>query len=180
MKLLVGLGNPWEKYKLNRHNVWFIVLEKFCQKNLSEQFSYNNNFFWQLAEINFDWDKIIALKPMTFMNLSGKAIAAVANFYKIKNEDIALIYDDIDLPTGKIRLRFGWSAGGHKWVKSTIQSLGTDEFYRIRIWVDRPPDRSMVTKHVLSNFPEDELKTILDKINEVEDIIKNNFLKKDF
>ncbi len=173
MKLLVWLGNPWDKYKLTRHNIWFEIIEKFCDQNWFSSFSYENKFKWEISYLNDVSNKIIALKPMTYMNLSWQSISSISNFYKIDFKDILLIYDDIDLPLSKIRLRLWWSAWGHNWVKSTISSLWTDQFYRLKVWIDRPQDKSLITQHVLSRFKKDELDSIFSKYDEIDSSIKS-------
>jgi peptidyl-tRNA hydrolase, PTH1 family len=154
MKLIVGLGNPGKQYENTRHNIGFDVIEE-----LSRKFSIplNQSKFKGLYGIGFyNGEKVVLLKPLTYMNLSGESIRAVIDFYQIDVCDIVVIYDDLDLPVGKIRLRQKGSAGGHNGIKSTIQHLGTQEFNRIRIGVDRPKNGMKVTDYVLGRFHEEE------------------------
>lgn len=175
MKLLVWLWNPWDKYKNTRHNVWFIILDEICRNFWFSNFIMNNSYNWLVSEWIIFWEKVIALKPMTFMNLSWKSILALSNFYKIAIEDIVLIYDDIDMPLWKIRLRLWWSAWWHNWVKSTIQLLWSDKFYRLKIWIDRPLNKELVTNHVLWNFTSDEISKVYWLYDDMLELIKSTF-----
>lgn len=140
MKLIVGLGNPGEKYDNSRHNVGFVVLDHLLQKveKLKETFWEKNTKFKALTkEIDIEGEKIVLFKPTTFMNLSGKAVQTYASYFKIAPEDIYVIHDELDLPLGKIRVRFGGSGGGHNGVNSIIEHLGTDKFLRIRCGIGK-------------------------------------------
>lgn len=130
MKLVVGLGNPGDKYAKTRHNIGFEVINKL-QKDLNI-IGEKDKFQGLLSEKNIDGEKVLFLKPQTFMNLSGNSIAAVINFYKIDvKNDMIVIYDDMDLPVGKLRVKEKGSSGGHNGIKSIISHLG-DEFLRIK------------------------------------------------
>ncbi|OLS34171.1 aminoacyl-tRNA hydrolase [Bacillus sp. MRMR6] len=154
MKLIVGLGNPGKQYENTRHNIGFDVIEELARKF---SIPLNHSKFKGLYGIGFyNGEKVVLLKPLTYMNLSGESIRAVIDFYQIDVCDIVVIYDDLDLPVGKIRLRQKGSAGGHNGIKSTIQHLGTQEFNRIRIGVDRPKTGMKVTDYVLGHFHEEE------------------------
>lgn len=154
MKLIVWLGNPWKQYEKTRHNIGFVVLDTLIEKK-----------------------DVIFLKPQTFMNLSGEAVSKIANFYKITPENILIIHDEIDLPTGKIQLKLGWSSAGHNWLKSIIEKLWTKDFRRLRIGVDRPATKEQVADYVLSNFTSEERKKITLQQEEIESLI-NEFLSK--
>lgn len=154
MKLIVGLGNPGKQYEYTRHNIGFEVIDE-----LSDKFSIplNQSKFKGLYGMGFhNGEKVVLLKPLTYMNLSGESIRAVSDYYQIDIEDIVIIYDDLDLPVGKIRLRQKGSAGGHNGIKSTVAHLGTQEFNRIRIGIDRPKNGMKVTDYVLGRFLEEE------------------------
>lgn len=154
LKLIVGLGNPGKQYEKTRHNVGFMVIDKLCE-NLN--ISLDKEKFKSLYCVeHINGEKIILLKPLTYMNLSGEAIQAMMNYYQIGLEDLLLIYDDLDLPVGKIRLRQKGSAGGHNGLKSTIAHVGSQQFNRIRIGIDRPQSRLSVSDYVMSNFTKDE------------------------
>jgi peptidyl-tRNA hydrolase, PTH1 family len=154
MKLIVGLGNPGKQYDQTRHNIGFEVIDA-----LSNKFSIplNQSKFKGLYGIGFcSGEKVILLKPLTYMNLSGESIRAVMDYYDIDIEDLIVIYDDLDLPIGKIRLRQKGSPGGHNGIKSTVAHLGTQQFNRIRIGIDRPQPGMSVPDYVLGRFHPDE------------------------
>ncbi|HYK71556.1 MAG TPA: aminoacyl-tRNA hydrolase [Pseudoneobacillus sp.] len=154
MKLIIGLGNPGKQYEKTRHNVGFDAIDELSnQLNISlDQLKFKGLFGMGFVGP----EKILLLKPLTYMNLSGESIRAVMDFYDIDPEDILVIYDDLDLPVGKMRLRQKGSAGGHNGIKSTIAHLGTQEFNRIRIGVDRPQNGMSVSNYVLGKFTADE------------------------
>lgn len=133
MKLLVGLGNPGNKYKGNRHNTGFMVLDKYVE---------NEGLVWKFSQ---DWmcyfakkDDVVLMKPDTFMNDSGSSVANVVNFFKIKREDVLVIYDELDLPFGKIRLSFDGLSAGHKGIDSIIKGLAGVDFGKLRVGIGRP------------------------------------------
>lgn len=141
MKLLVGLGNPGDKYEKTRHNLGFVVLDHLLRKieNLDNSFWDEEKKIKSLTKkVNIKNSPTLLLKPLTFMNESGTAVAAASSYYKINPEDIILIHDDLDLPLGKIRVRFGGGHGGHKGVESVINHLNTDKFLRIRLGIGHP------------------------------------------
>lgn len=146
IKLIVGLGNPGHEYVRTRHNVGFMVLDMLANQ---WRFSFNEHTKWK-AELA-KHQQFYFLKPLTFMNLSGQAIQACAQFYKIKPQEILVIYDDVALPLGKLRLRPSGSAGGHNGIKSMIQHLGTDQFPRIKIGIGGA-EKSSLSGHVLGRF----------------------------
>ncbi|MGG3468394.1 aminoacyl-tRNA hydrolase [Neobacillus pocheonensis] len=154
MKLIVGLGNPGKQYDKTRHNIGFEVIDA-----LSNQMNIplNQSKFKGLYGMGFcKGEKVILLKPLTYMNLSGESIRAVMDYYQIELEDLLVIYDDLDLPVGKIRLRQKGSPGGHNGIKSTVAHLGTQQFNRIRIGIDRPVSGMSVPDYVLGRFRPDE------------------------
>ncbi|MBZ9689544.1 aminoacyl-tRNA hydrolase [Clostridium estertheticum] len=148
MYLVIGLGNPGDEYKHTRHNVGFDVIDLMAGKyNVSVN---RVKFKGVYGEINISSQKVILLKPSTYMNLSGESAQQAASFYKIPNENIIIIYDDISLDVGKLRIRSKGSAGGHNGIKSIIASMGSDIFPRIKIGVGQP-ERSRVS-YVLGRF----------------------------
>ncbi|WAA09483.1 aminoacyl-tRNA hydrolase [Fervidibacillus albus] len=150
MKLIVGLGNPGRKYEETRHNVGFQVIDE-----LSTRFNLplKNSKFRALMEKGVvNGQKVLLMKPLTYMNLSGEAIAPVMNYFDIPASNLLVIYDEMDLPVGKIRLRYKGSAGGHNGVKSIIQHIGTEQFNRIRIGVGKPQPGMSTVNHVLGTF----------------------------
>lgn len=156
MKLVVGLGNPGDKYAKTRHNIGFEVINKL-QKDLNI-IGEKDKFQGLLSEKNIDGEKVLFLKPQTFMNLSGNSIAAVVNFYKIDaKNDMIVIYDDMDLPVGKLRVKEKGSSGGHNGIKSIISHLG-DEFLRIKCGIGKSKDDTI--DFVLGQFDKSEQETV--------------------
>jgi len=172
MKIVVGLGNPWKKYDKTRHNIGFVALEKYIQAEGFGYFSYVNKFNAEVLETNIDGEKVMFVKPMTFMNNSGDSIIIITNFYKIEAKNILVVHDEIDFPVEKVKLKFGGGAAGHNGVLSLISRLGSKDFYRLRIGVDRPVLREQVVDYVLWRFSKMDLEKIeniwpvvFDKIN---------------
>ncbi|MDD4362693.1 MAG: aminoacyl-tRNA hydrolase [Atribacterota bacterium] len=138
MRLIAGLGNPGNQYQETRHNVGFKVLDEFLKQSIipeSDNLQWKNKFFAKIINIQYKTEKIILMKPLTFMNLSGKSIAEVVNYYGIKSSQLLIIYDDIHLSLGRIRIRQKGSSGGHKGIQSIIDCLKTENFPRLRIGV---------------------------------------------
>lgn len=154
MKLIVGLGNPGKKYEGTRHNIGFIVLDEWAHQH-NETFN-KTGFRGEYFETFVNGEKVIFLKPTTFMNNSGEAVGAMANYYSIPVEDILVVYDDLDMDPGRIRLRQKGSAGGHNGVKSLIAHLGTDKIRRIKLGIGHPGKDGTVVNHVLSRFPKED------------------------
>lgn len=176
MLLIVGLGNPEKEYAKTRHNMGFDVIN-----NLSNKYNIevNKEKFKALFGMgNIEGEKVILLKPQTYMNLSGEAIIECMNFYKIPCEDLLIIYDDIDTEPGKIRIRKKGSAGTHNGMKSVINHIQTEEFNRIRIGIGHPGENSDMVSYVIGKVPEEDLKLLregtLAATNAVIEIIKNN------
>jgi PTH1 family peptidyl-tRNA hydrolase len=136
MKLLVGLGNPEEKYANTRHNLGFDVVSDLQRKLNGSEWSNNATFRSELSEIRYPNDhKVLLIRPQTYMNNSGLAVAKLASFYKVEPEDIIIIHDELDLPLGHIKIRLGGSAAGHHGVESIMEKLGTDKFIRVRLGI---------------------------------------------
>ena len=153
MNCIVGLGNPGKMYEMTRHNVGFRVIDALIQRdNLKTQ----NKFKSEIVQTTLNNVPVILVKPQTFMNLSGEAVRLVMDFYKIDPKDIFIIYDDLDLPVGKFRLREKGSAGGHNGMKSLIQHFGTQEFPRLRIGIDKNP-LIPTPDYVLGKFTKEDL-----------------------
>jgi len=154
MYLIVWLGNPWEKYRETRHNVGFLFLE-YLKESLWIKTEWQAGYKGVYLSEKMWWEKVILLKPLTYMNLSGQSVQACAQFYKIPTENIILISDDIDMIFGKIRYRATGNAGGHNGIASLIESLGTKDIRRIKIGVDRHPQMD-AADWVLSKFTKEE------------------------
>lgn len=136
MILFVGLGNPGKEYENTRHNMGFCVLDMFSKYYLKEDIS-KKGFQGEYVKTNYKGEQVIFLKPYTYMNLSGHSVIELAHFFKVDIQDIIVIYDDMDLEPGRIRLRPGGSHGGHKGIKSIIENFGSNEIKRIRIGVGK-------------------------------------------
>ncbi|MDA8440817.1 MAG: aminoacyl-tRNA hydrolase [Peptococcaceae bacterium] len=173
-KVVIGLGNPGREYALNRHNVGFLAIEHIATKF---NVNFRSKFQSQIGECEIASLKIMLVKPQTFMNLSGRAVREILDWYKLQPDDIVIIHDDMDLPFGKIRLRAQGSPGGHNGIKSIIHEISTANFSRIKIGVGRPPDGWDAADYVLGNFPAavlPELNSILETVVEsVQDVLVN-------
>lgn len=175
MKIIIGLGNPWEKYQKNRHNVGFLFVEYFRRSQNFPNWK-DSNFEALISEGSSNWEKIILVKPLTFMNLSGNSIQKITAYYKLTAEDILVISDDIDMEFSKIRYREKWSHGGQNGLRDIIAKLWTDAFSRIKIGVWRD-SRMSVADWVLSNFSRDEINTLEEVIFvEAEKKVIENFI----
>jgi PTH1 family peptidyl-tRNA hydrolase len=162
MKLIVGLGNPTKEYENTRHNVGFMVMDALAKEyNVSITTA---KFKGEYVKFKYKGEDIIFLKPMTYMNLSGESVGAIMKFFKIDVDDLLVIYDDLDMPTGKLRLRESGSAGGHNGIKSIISHVGTQNFKRIRVGIDRSP-RIPVIDYVLGKFTNEQKPLIDEGIN---------------
>ena len=154
MKLIVGLGNPGSEYLNNRHNVGFMALDNLYDHFLFENWRTKLGGLFSTASLGSE--KIILVKPQTFMNLSGICVAKFKQFFKINVADIFVIYDDIDLGFGEIKIKLGGGDAGHKGVRSISQHLQTKDFNRIRLGIGRPSTKEEVSHFVLSNFSKSE------------------------
>ncbi len=176
-KLIVGLGNPEPKYDRTRHNVGFAAVDALArswQISLSE----NRKFQGEFGESQGPQaDKVRLLKPLTYMNRSGQAIRAVTDWFKLPLESVLVIYDDMDLPLGKVRLRLSGSAGGHNGMKSAIAHLSTQNFPRLRIGIGRPQGSSIgndpaAISHVLGRFSPDETQLMSEALHLVVEAVE--------
>ncbi|MBC2038998.1 aminoacyl-tRNA hydrolase [Listeria marthii] len=170
MKLIAGLGNPGKKYERTRHNVGFMVVDELSFRHQTPW--KKSKFNGMTSEINVGGEKMILVKPLTFMNASGECIRPLMDYYNIPIEDVVIVYDDLDLPVGKIRLRQKGSAGGHNGIKSIIQHVKTQEFNRIRVGVSRPI-KGEVINYVLGDFPKAEQPDIIAAIQKSADAIED-------
>ncbi|WP_100400542.1 aminoacyl-tRNA hydrolase [Bacillus sp. FJAT-44742] len=162
MKLIVGLGNPGAKYKETRHNVGFEAIDIVAEKlSISLDQSKFKGVYGTGVQ---GGEKVFLLKPLTFMNLSGESVKPLLDYFSIKPEDVLVIYDDLDLEPGSLRLRQKGGHGGHNGMKSLINHLGTKDFKRIRIGVGRPEAGASITSHVLGKFPPEEKEAVKEAI----------------
>lgn len=158
MYLIVGLGNPGKEYQATRHNVGFMTLDLIAQK-LNTKIN-KVKFKGLLGETFYNGKKILLLKPQTFMNLSGQSVVDALNFFKIPLGHLIVIYDDMDLPVGRLRIRPEGSSGGQKGMDSIVYHLSSDNFPRIRIGIGRPEGKKDAAGHVLGKISDEEVDKI--------------------
>lgn len=154
VKVIAGLGNPGDKYTGTRHNIGFEVIDALADKL---NVSFIEKFDGLLAEVRYNNEKLYLLKPQTFMNLSGKSVAALANFYKIDVCDIFVIHDEMNIPYATLKLRRNGSAGGHNGLKSIIECLGSQDFPRLKMGIGRDRSKDTVS-YVLGKYKPEEIK----------------------
>lgn len=168
MKLIVGLGNPGEKYESTRHNLGFQTVDRFLKDSMSAKeavWSVSKKLKSEIATFDLKQEKIILAKPQTYMNNSGLSVSLLLNFYKIKPDDLWLVYDELDLPVGSMKIRFGGAAAGHHGVESVMESIGTDKFWRFRLGIGASHDK----EHVISK----------QKINKAKEFVLGGFGRTD-
>lgn len=186
MYLIIGLGNPGKEYEHTRHNVGFIVIdalyEYLAKENGCNPWKTDKHFQSDIAEASFEGEKVLLVKPLTYMNLSGQAVKALISFYKIPLEKTLIIYDEFDLPLGSLRLRQQGSAGTHNGMRSVVQVLGTNDIPRLRVGISLPDSlkekipQKPIKDFVLEKFYPDEHelknKTITKAVKVILNIIK--------
>ena len=167
MKLIVGLGNPGMQYAATRHNIGFEVIDSLSEiYNIQVTKSKYKAF---IGEGNIKGERIILMKPQTYMNLSGEAVRACMDFHKMQPAEVFVIFDDVSLDVGQLRLRKNGSAGGHNGIKSIIAHLGTQEFPRLKFGVGQKPAGWDLANYVLGRFSEDDLKIVGPKCKDAAD-----------
>lgn len=177
MKLIVGLGNPGKEYEKTRHNVGFDIVDQLAEELSIKNFK--DKFQGLLAEGTIRGEKVLLLKPQTYMNLSGNSVAQVIKFYKIDPKtEMVVIYDDMDLPLGKLRIKEKGSAGGHNGIKSIISHLGQD-FLRVKCGIGKAQNKAENINFVLGKFSKDEQnlmdelsKNVISSVNDIIDDVK--------
>jgi len=165
--LIVGLGNPGREYAQTRHNIGFMLVDRITVRLNARGMKLQSKAIVITAQ--HAGQKLILAKPQTFMNLSGQAIQGLVRFYKLPLEHVLIAHDDLDLPFCNIRIRPGGGAGGQKGVKSTIDQLGTPEFARLRLGIDRPPGRMDPAAYVLQEFSQKELQSVSETLDRAAD-----------
>lgn len=174
-QLIIGLGNPEEKYENTRHNIGFEAVDLLA-KSWQLSWQQNKRFQGLFTEgTGMNNKKIRLLKPLTYMNRSGEAVRAVIDWYKLSPESILVIYDDMDLPLGRIRLRLSGSAGGHNGIKSIISHLSSQDFPRLRIGIGKSNQKKETISHVLGRFSLDETQVMSKVLELVKDTVKSSF-----
>ena len=178
MKIIVGLGNPGQEYGATRHNVGFMTVDKLAEKWSIT--TWRERYNGLVAEYRGE-ETVLLVKPQTYMNLSGRAIVPLVNFYKVQLNEITVIYDDLDLPAGRLRLRLKGGSGGHRGIESMLYELGNDDFNRVRIGIGRPPQGWETANYVLGRFNGEEAPVISEAIDQavsaVECILQEGFTK---
>ncbi len=168
MKIIIGLGNPGKEYAETRHNVGFGVIDSLREKLQFEDFKLKNKFDAFITEGEYKDERIILVKPITFMNLSGKSVAKVAKFYKVSFEDVFVVFDDLDFDTGTLKVREKGGPGTHNGMKSVVESTGSKNFPRLRIGIGNIDGKKA---NVLGKFSKNELKQVLEIIDMASDAI---------
>ncbi len=171
-QLIVGLGNPEQKYDKTRHNIGFAALDTLAE-NWQMSWQENRRFQGLLAEGNYRQQKIRLLKPLTYMNRSGQSVRAALDWYKITPESVLVIYDDMDLPLGKLRLRLSGSAGGHNGMKSIISHLNGQNFPRARLGIGKSDGKKETISHVLGKFSPTEASVVEEILRLTTDAIES-------
>ncbi|MGX7348060.1 aminoacyl-tRNA hydrolase [Aerococcus vaginalis] len=168
MKLVVGLGNPGKKYEGTRHNMGFIVADEWAVQHHEtfDRTAMQGDYF----ETRVNNEKVLFVKPTTFMNLSGDCVYGFMHYYKLALEDLLVIYDDMDMDIGRLRLRQKGSAGGHNGMKDIIKKVGSSEIQRMKLGIGHPTDTTVVN-HVLTRFPKKDHDTMLQTVNHAVDAI---------
>lgn len=180
--LVVGLGNPGPEYARNRHNAGFMIIDLIATR-MGARFGRHRRAVAHVAEghLGAGGPRLVLVKPMTFMNLSGAPAAALSRFYKIPAERIVVLHDELDIPYGQIRLKLGGGEGGHNGLRSLSQSLGTRDYLRVRFGIGRPPGRQDPADYVLSDFStveRKELELLVDRAADATEVILTSGLER--
>lgn len=162
MKMIAGLGNPGRKYENTKHNVGFMTVDRLAKAH-GATFK-RNAFEAEVADFFVNGEKILLVKPQTFMNESGRAIGPLMTYFGVEMAELVVVHDDLDMNLGKLRLRQKGSAGGHNGLKSIISHLGTQEFDRVKIGIGRPAPKMTVVNHVLSPFSKEDAPLLEDSL----------------
>ena len=180
IELIAGLGNPGARYESNRHNVGFWFIDRLANAN-NASLSLDSKFQGEAARINIGGDTVWLLKPMTFMNLSGQSVAALARYYKIAEKNILVVHDELDIPPGSVRLKQGGGHGGHNGLRDIISHFNTKEFMRLRVGIGHPGNASQVSNYVLGDPSGDDrilISNALDKaLSAIPDIVSGEHQK---
>ena len=166
LRLIVGLGNPGARYADTRHNAGFQFVDELARRE-GVSFSANRQFNGDVAEVGFGADRLWLVKPATFMNLSGQAVAPLARFYRIQPDEILVAHDELDLPPGTVRIKKGGGHGGHNGLRDIVARLGSSDFLRLRIGIGHPGHKDLVLGYVLQKAPREEQQAVADAIDRV-------------
>ena len=163
IKLVVGLGNPGEKYNGTRHNAGFLFLDELCRE-FNASLRVEKNFFGRMAQFEFSGQTVRLLAPDTFMNLSGKSVVAAMNFYNIAIGEVLVVHDELDLSPGVAKLKQSGGHGGHNGLRDIIAKTGSKDFARLRIGIGHPGQASAVSGYVLKKAPKADYQRMLDAL----------------
>jgi len=162
LRIIVGLGNPGPEHRLTRHNAGFWFVDALAAR-LGARYRSHTHFHGEISRVTFAGEDLTLLKPMTYMNRSGLAIRALTDYLKVDTAQVMVVHDELDLPVGEARLKFGGGAGGHNGLRDTITHIGPD-FWRLRLGIGHPGDKSQVLDYVLRRAPEAEQNEILEAV----------------
>ena len=177
--LLVGLGNPGDKYCNNRHNIGFMAVDRMADGEVNFP-PFRDKFEAQISEERVGRDKAMLMKPMTYMNESGRSVGRAAKFYKIAPENIIVFHDELDLKPGEVRIKKGGGNAGHNGLKSITQHLGAPDFWRVRIGIGHPGNKNQVSNYVLSDFAKSDqiwLEKLLERFEKKYSLIVDGDMK---
>lgn len=179
MKMIIGLGNPGKKYENTRHNIGFQVIDELAHQLNAPAMQAKFNGMYTV--VHRPEGKVMLVKPLTYMNLSGECVRPLMDYYNIDVDDIIVLYDDLDFPPGELKIRQKGSAGGHNGMKSIIQHVGTDNFKRVRLGIGRPTNGMKIVDYVLANFSKEESPAIQQMVDKTaracEEWLKTPFLE---
>ena len=170
LRLIVGLGNPGVRYADTRHNAGFQFVDAFARRE-RVSFSPSRQFNGDVAEVGFGAERVRLLKPATFMNLSGQAVAPMARFYRYQPEEVLVAHDELDLPPGTVRIKKGGGHGGHNGLRDIVARLGSGDFLRLRLGIGHPGHKDLVLGYVLQKAPPGERQAVSDAIDRVESVM---------
>ena len=162
MKIIAGLGNPGDQYRMTRHNMGFLVLGALADD--AEITSLKKKFEALIGDGRLGGHRVLLVKPQTFMNLSGRSLRQVADFYQVPPEELIVVHDDLDLPFGTVRIKVGGGDGGHKGVRSAMDHLGGGAFTRVRLGIGKPPFKDDTERYVLQSFPKADLEALAEVV----------------
>ena len=167
--LIIGLGNPGREYKDNRHNVGFMLIDRIAIRLSARGMKVQSKAI--VMDARYEERKLILAKPQTFMNLSGQSVQGLAHFYKIPNENLIVLSDDLDIPFGTVRIRSSGGPGGQRGLGSILEKLGTKDIPRLRIGIGRPPGQMDPAAYVLQDFSRDEVKSLSELLDRGADAV---------
>lgn len=177
--MIVGLGNPGDKYEKTKHNMGFMALDLLA-KEVDAPFKLEKTFIAEIAEFFVNGEKVFLVKPQTFMNESGRAVKPLLTYYNLDSSDLTVIFDDMDSPVGRVRLRQKGSSGGHNGIKSILTHVGTENFNHVKIGIGRPKNGMKVVNHVLSRFDEEDTEAAQNGLLKAVDAVKFYLENNDF